>query len=148
MPNQGATKATLESWIARHHPLFELWRLQQLVEGRRVQIGYELELTALCPRSGLSGACCDDAEIWERLATVARRVAPEHDEELELEVEPFDASYRCGPDTSWAPAVRLIAQVVHRDRYFEAVDAEDRRILGDVEDRLAALGVHRGCVAA
>jgi len=148
MPHQVNARTTLESWIALHRPLFEVWRFQHLVDGRRVQIGYELELTALCPRSGLRGACCEDVVIWERLAEVARKVAPDDDEELELEVEPYDASHRCGPDTSWAPAVRLTARVVHRERYFEEVDAQDRRTLGDIEDRLATLGIHAGCVAA
>jgi hypothetical protein len=148
MPMQGTGRTTLESWIAVHRPLFEMWRLEQLVDGRRAQIGYRLELTALCPRSGCRGACCADVEIWERLAEVARTVAPDDHAELELEIEPYDASHRCGPDTSWAPAVRLTAQVVHREHYFEEVDADDRRILGDVEERLAALRILQGCVAA
>jgi len=141
-------RRTFEDWVDDHRPLFELWRLEQLVDGRRVQIGYQLELTALCPRRGSRGACCTDVEIWERLSEVARKVAPEADDALELEIEPYDASHRCGPDTSWAPAVRLTAQVVHRDDYFGAVDAGDRRILAEVEGRLDALRVQRGCVAA
>jgi hypothetical protein len=139
--------AETRAWAEKNKAAWEVCPLVEMHRGERVQVGFELSLYARIPTETAAGEDRQDAvvAIWDRLCQIAESIAPAEPARARLEVEPFDAAGRLRPETGFAPEVLLKARIFHASDYFEPAEADERKFVRPLEERLHELGLRQKC---
>ncbi len=136
------TDAETQQWARATRASWELRPLVEMHEGRRVQVGFELDLYARLPDLSSQEESPMEA-LWQRLREIAESLPALLATGARIEVEPFEAADRLRPETGFAPEVMLQARLFHAADYFAPVGEADRQQLKLLEGRLSALGLRQ-----
>jgi hypothetical protein len=138
--------AATRAWAKQNRAAWELTPLVEMHEGRAVQVGFRLHLYARVPTEIRPSPERRAAIIatWDRMREITDSLVAVEPPGTEVEIGPYDAEERYRRENGFRPEVRLEARIVHKDDYFEAVDAEDRDRLRPLEQKLRELGLRPG----
>ena len=125
--------------VAHRQACYEVWPDWAMVNGRRIQVGFELDLCASVSRPG-DGPC---VEIYQELKRIAGFVLPHDPDEVELEVAPFDNSTHESSRRNFHPEIVLAVRILHKRAFEQPVDACEERCLRQIESALQQLGIRR-----
>jgi hypothetical protein len=138
-PQDGVTNVELLRGAAeRLRACYEVWPDWALVNSRRVQDGFEVDLYA-GPEGLAAGACLG---IYEELRQIAIAVLPRDAGDAALEVLAFDNAIHESPNRQFRPEV-VVGLRIFKKGIGEPLDASERRCLREIERALRQLGVRR-----
>jgi hypothetical protein len=132
--------------IAREHEVrHEVWPEYAVVHGKRIQIGYEIELSGMadCEASDDLPGC----KRCERAYADLRRIAEwavERASARQADIEPFDSSWHSTPREGPRRRIVLKIRLTRHDGIGNPLDEEERHRLAALEDGLKTIGVGRG----
>jgi hypothetical protein len=118
---------------------YEVWPDWALVDGVRIQVGFELDLCAKA--SGQDAGAC--AGIYENLRQIALSALPDDEGEAEFEIAPYDHSIHESPKRSFRPEIVASVRILHKHGYGRTVDDCERRCLRQIEDKLRQMEICR-----
>ena len=118
----------------------------ELVKGRRLHVGFTLNLYARMPLEQGPGPerRADAAKVWQGLREIADSLAPEPGGRARLEVEAPRTAAFLRPESQMRPEIGLVARVFHGDDYLAEVTPEERDQMGAVGRRLTEMGLKQG----
>jgi len=125
---------------------YEVWPDWAVVEGVRVQVGFEVDLCATCgdQDAAMTGGYERWVETFEDLKALAKSALPAQEgSEAGFEVLPYDNSIHESPQRGFRPEVDLAIRIVHKHRFEQPVDDCESHCLAQVESRLKELGIRR-----
>ena len=139
------TEAEWATWAREHRAAFQTVPLVEVVRGERVQVGFSLTLYVAAPLESAPGPQRMEAvgKLWDELKLLAEDVAPEEQRTARVQLEQA-ARVVLRPENEFKPEVGLTFHLFPRGGSLEAVTAEDRDRMSQVEKRLLALGVKQG----
>jgi len=132
--------AGTQAWAKDNKACWEITPLVEKLDGRLVQVGYDLSLFVRVP--GMPAGDERHAAIlalWDRLQEIARSLAPLLGGGGRIEVDPFEEAGRLRPETQFAAEIMLQARLFHAS--FAPASQADRERLRPLEQRLAELGL-------
>src|SRR5215472_9504718 len=124
----------LEELIQHHQICYEVWPQWAMVEGRKVQVGFEVDLCAATRNE-------PDPGQFENLKELAASILPRDQSTTGFEILPFDNSIHESPRRHFRPEVVLGVQIVHKHGSEQPVDDCEQQCLHDLEGRLRKLGI-------
>ncbi len=123
---------------------YEVWPDWAHVQGRRVQVGFEVDLCATCEARAPAGA--REYERWvdtfDGLKHLAKSIMPPDCGEVEFELLPYDNAVHESLRRGFRPEVVLAIRIVRRCQ-LAPVNGCEERCLRQVENRLKELGIPR-----
>lgn len=138
--------AFLQELVGRYRVCWDVWPEEAMVDGRRQQIGFELELSGTHPPEvkNASPGCRSCREVFSGLRQIAEHILPSKaDRPSEYVISSYDPSIRYSQKRGSRPDISLTIKIVHR-RGLGPVDECEQRCLKVMEERLAALGASKG----
>jgi hypothetical protein len=126
----------LAELIQHHQICYEVWPEWAMVDGRRVQIGFEVDLCAAARDE-------PDPSQFEQLKELAASVLTGDQSTTDFEILPFDNSVHESPRRGFRPEVVLGVQILHKHGSEQPVDDCEQQCLRDLEHRLRKLGIPR-----
>lgn len=139
--------AELKQIIERHTVRYEVCPHYEIAGGKRVMVGYDLELygTHDHGQTRLSPGCRLCAETFVDLRRIAEWILPKEHRPSQYEIAPFDQSLHAAAGGHFE--VLLPIRIEHRHGFFDPVDACEERCLKEMQQKLAELGVSCGRAA-
>jgi hypothetical protein len=139
------TEAEWATWAREHRAAFQTVPLVEVVRGERVQVGFSLNVYVAAPMESTPGPQRMEAvrKLWDELKLLAEDIAPEDQRTARVQPEQ-SARVVLRPENEFKPEVGLTFHLFPRGGSLEAVTAEDRDRMSQVEKRLLALGVKQG----
>ncbi|HEX2917610.1 MAG TPA: hypothetical protein VHN81_03775 [Edaphobacter sp.] len=136
--------AELKQLIERHAVRYELWPHYEIADGKRVIVGFDLELygTHDHGETRLSPGCRHCSETFADLRRVAEWILPKERRPSQYEFAPFDRSLNASAGGRFE--VVLPIRIGHRHGFFDPVDDCEERCLKEMQQKLAELGVSCG----
>lgn len=130
----------LAKLVEKHTVKYEVWRHWEIYDGKRVLVGFDLELhgTHDHGHTSLTPGCEHCQSTYRDLRSLAERVLPTEERPTGYDIEPFDNALHSearGPDE-----VVLVVRIHHRKSYFDPIDDCEERCLKEMEDRLRSFG--------
>jgi hypothetical protein len=129
----------LRQIIDSHQACYEVWPDWALVNGRRVQVGFEVDLCATVAQPGDGPS----VETYLELQQVAMFVLPHDPDEVEIDVMPFDNSLHESSWRNFRPETVLALRILHKHGFEQPVDDSEERCLRLIENALQQLGIRR-----
>ena len=136
----------LQELVRRYRVCWDEWPEEMMVDGKRRQIGFELELSGTHPPEvkNPNPGCHYCQEIFSALSEIAAYILPsKSDRPSEYVIGSYEQSIRYSRKRGSRPDISLTIKIIHRQG-FGPVDECERRCLAEMEKRLAALGVSSG----
>lgn len=131
----------LRGWIQEYRICWECSPLVEMHEQHRVQIGFELHLFAQHPGQGAQGPGCSLCrELYNELRELALFALPTDVRPSRYEIDPYRPAFHYRAETNRVPECQLTLRVLHREGYFEPIDACETRCADEITSRLCALG--------
>lgn len=118
---------------------YEVWPDWELVAGRKVQVGFEVDLYA--EAAGLVDEPC--AAIYEELKRIALAALPGDAGEADVDVLPFDHAFHESLRRNFRPEIALALHVLHRRGVGQPLRECEKKCLAGIEYALQELGVKR-----
>jgi len=139
------TETELRSMIDRYRICYEVWPDWAIVDDKKVQVGFELDLCAGCGKAPPPSSPDESPELetFEQLQDFVSAVLPSATTGTDFEILPWDSSVHQSPRRGFRPEVVLGVQIVHKHGAEGPVDDCEQRCLHDVEQRLKQLGIRR-----
>ena len=137
-PANSETAAELRDMIARRQVCYEIWPEWAIVEGRKVKVGFELNLCAAAAPGHSPGV-----ETFERLKELAISVLPAGMAATDFEILPFDSSIHASPHRRFRPEVVLQVRLQHKRGFDQQIDESEQQCLRVTESQLKKFGVRR-----
>jgi hypothetical protein len=135
----------LRAWIREHRVCWELSPHVEVHEHSRVQVGFDLTLSARHPEGLADGPGCQICRRhYETLCEIAQAAVPKDEQATRCVFAPFDASVHLRPETRWTPEIELNVAILHRDATFTDIDDDERRCAAQIEQELRRLGAQPG----
>jgi hypothetical protein len=136
----------LRKLVALHGVRYERWPEYHYVDGKRIAVGFSLELYGIRDHgeAHLSPGDHESMETFEDLRKIAESVLPREEASTRHEVEPFDPSLYLDPRHPGRAEVALKVKIFHRLGFFHPVDEFEEQQLAEMERGLEELGVRRG----
>ncbi len=137
----------LKRLVERHQVCWEVWPEETINrDGRRVQIGFELDLLGTHDHvtDPPTPGCDECAVVYVDLKKIAQAILPEGEHESDYEIGAFDSAIRFPPERDFRREVTLPIRIVHREGFERPVDACEVRCLQEMEKKLEALGASKG----
>lgn len=136
----------LKELVLEHQVCYEVWPEYLMVQGKRVQIGFNLEL---CGTHGHESShplpgCPQCQEVFEDLRKMAEWIQPREKRASQYEIQSFDRALHKAPKREFRPEVALTLKILHRQGFDQPVDACEELCLKEMRTKLAALGVSEG----
>jgi hypothetical protein len=146
----------LRDLAERHKVVFEVHPVHAVADGKRVQIGFDVQLYGTHSEAVLEHrepmpepGCPRCQEVWNHLQELARAVLPPADRESDYRIDGYSGALsfdrkrraRSGFDR---PDVELVIEVRHRESYNRPADACEARCVQDMIAALRHLGVQEG----
>jgi len=124
--------------LIQHHEIcYEVWPEWAIVDGRRVQVGFEVDICAAARHD------YPEAGQFENLKELASSVLPTDQAAPDFEILPFDNSIHESPRRGFRPEIVLGVHIVQKRGVDQEVDEREQQFLHEVERRLHKLGVPR-----
>jgi hypothetical protein len=146
MDNINNETSTLRDLVPRYRVCWEVWPENAMVDGKVRQIGFELELSGTHPPEvkNFNPGCHYCQEVFGALLRIAKHILPPNSgQPSEYNIDPYEQRISYSQKRGSRPDVSLKIHIVHRQG-FRAVDDCEQRCLGEMERRLATLGVPQG----
>lgn len=133
----------IRDFIRRHQVCWESHPITVMNRGNRVQVGFELELSAVEGEADASLAAGDLRlqQLFEGLRSLALQFVADSSQEVRFEIHPDDHSLRF--DGYGLPEVVLKLHMIHREDYFRPIDSALLECLAETEQVLRDVGVQR-----
>lgn len=134
----------LKQIIEKHTVRQEVWPHYEMAGGKRVLVGFDLELYATHDHGStrLSPGCRACVETFADLKRIADWILPKEPRNSQYEIPPFEPSLRASGSGPFE--VVLPIRIEHREHFFDPVDECEERCLREMQAKLAALGVSSG----
>ena len=145
-PDSEATVERLRSLVEKHSVHFEARPEEQLVDGKIVKIGFDLELygTHDHGETRLTPGCEHCAQTFTDLREIAEWIMPGDERPSRYEIERFDGALHLSPTRKLLGEVVLTMKIVHRQGFFQPIDECEQRCLAEMKKKLAELGARQG----
>jgi hypothetical protein len=137
----------LRELIRKHKVCWEVWPEYHIDrEGKKIQIGFELDLigTHYQPRHTPEPGCAECVKVYDDLKRIAYWIMPKEERDSWYEVGVFDASIHYSAQRRFRGEITLPIKILHREGFNRPTDACEVRCLNEMEEKLQALGAHRG----
>lgn len=136
------SEATLRDWINEHSVCWECSPMVEMYEGKRVQVGFELNLFGRHPAGGIlaSGGISEGHALYQKLKEIALFALPKEERPSRYEIEGYREAIYFRPASGSVPELQLTVRVLHRAAYFDPIDACETKCANEIQDRLRALG--------
>ena len=132
--------------VSRYRVCWDVWPEETMVDGKRQQIGFELELSGTHPLEvkNATPGCKYCHEVFSALRQIAEHILPsKSDRPSEYVISTYEPSIRYSRSRGSRPDVSLTIKIVHR-RGLGPVDECEQRCLKVMEEGLADLGASKG----
>jgi hypothetical protein len=134
----------LKAIIQKHTIRYEVWPHYELSGGKRLVVGFDLELygTHDHGNTSLSPGCQICRETYTDLRRLAEWILPKEQRPSKYEIPPFDQTLRASAGGPFEVVVPI--RIEHRHGFFDPVDDCEERCLKEMQGKLAELGVRTG----
>ena len=139
------SQVTLRDWIQEHSVCWECAPMVEMHEGKRTQVGFELNLFGrheALVRSA-SGRNSEGLALYQKLKQIALFSLPNEIRPSRYEIDPYHAALYFRPENGLTPEIQLTIRVLHRERYFDPIDACETTCTNEIAARLCALGAQK-----
>lgn len=145
MPSAIQARRHLEDLARRYQVCWDVWPEAVMVDGKRRQIGYVIELSGSHPQvKELSPGCPYCKEVFGALLQISEYILPPKcGQPSESNIDAYNQSITYSRRRGLRPDVGLAIHLVHRQG-FGPVDECEQRCLDKMENRLTGLGVSKG----
>ena len=141
--------AHLREIAQQHQVCYEVWPEWSMKEGRKLQIGFELQLCGVNSHAVSSGdtrhpvpGCQICLRTYNELREIAEWVLPVDERPSRYEIQAFDHAWHVAPAKRFRRnEVVLTIVIMHRDDFNQPVDDCESRCLKEMRQRLAQLGI-------
>ena len=141
--------------VERHEVVFEVHPENAIVNGNRLQIGFDVDLYGTHSEAIVEHrepmpvpGCSRCEEVWNDLQQIAASVLPPDDRESTYRIDSFDGTLSFDRKRRQGrfdrPDIRLVIEVRHREEYLRPADACESRCVEDIVAALRRLGVQEG----
>jgi hypothetical protein len=148
--SDSATETRRLREIARDHEVcYEVFPEWSIAEGRKLKIGFELELCgvnrhALDHECHPVPGCAYCSKTYDEMQNIAAWILPKEERPSRYEIEPFDRALHIAPaKRSRRSEVVLRIVIMHRRDFNRPVDDCEDRCLTEMRQRLSALGIRQ-----
>lgn len=133
---------TLREIVERHRVCWEEWPEFTMVNRKRAQIGFELELSGAHETGAehVSPGCEHCRRIFLGLVEIADWIQPKENRPSRHEVESHQQALRYSQRRNYRPDVNLTIRILHREEGLRPVDPCEERCLAEMEHRLGEIG--------
>jgi hypothetical protein len=144
--NSDETIERLRELTHEHQVCYEVWPEYLIAQGRRVQVGFQLELCGIrqCEGEPLTPGCQYCYETFEDLRKIAEWILPQERRPSRYEIGIFDGSIHSASKRRFRPEVVLNMKILHREAFDQPVDECEELCLKEMRQKLAELGVPEG----
>lgn len=146
-----AVAARLGDIVRKHAACYEVWPEWSLDGGRRVKVGFELQLCGTNARCAAHETfhhvpgCHSCRQTYEDLKEVAEWMLPNERRASRYEIQTFDRALHIAPRGRGARSeVVLTVKILHRHGFNDPVDACEELCLREMRRKLADLGMKEG----
>jgi len=147
-----AAMERLREIACRHQVCYEVWPERSVLEGRRIQIGFELQLCGVNSRIAEDGGsshpvpgCSHCLRTYHELRQVAEWILPNEERPSRYEIQSFDHALHVAPRKRKSRnEVVLPIHIMHRHDFNRAVDDCEDRCVKEMRQRLHELGIVEG----
>ena len=137
-------KKVLCDLVRQHQVCWEVLPEVIVTDSHLVQIGYQVELAGIVNEHTIPGHS-GRREVYSALHKIADWVVSENKHmSARFEIQPFESSVQYSALRHCRPDVILKLKILHRCG-LDPVDECEQDCLKAIQERLASLGVHRGC---
>jgi hypothetical protein len=146
---QGNSRKTIEQLhelVQKHEVCYEVWPEYLMVQGKRVQVGFGLELSGTHGHGSgrVLPGCPKCEQIFEVLRQIAEWIRPQEGRPSRYDIQPFDRSLHEAPKRGFRPEVALTLKILHWQGGDLPVDPCEGLCLKEMRGKLAELGVPEG----
>lgn len=133
---------TLRGWIQEHNVCWECSPMVERYEGKRAQVGFELNLFGRQPSRGVlaSEESSEGHVLYQKLKEIALFALPKDERPSRYEIDGYREAIYFRPESGSIPEHQLTVRVLHREAYFDPIDACETKCASEIQDRLRALG--------
>lgn len=136
--------------IARRHEVcYEVCPEWSISEGRKIQIGFELELCGVNSHAVEDGSrhpvpgCSYCFRTYHEMREVAEWILPREERPSRYEIQAFDRALHIAPARRQRRSEVVVTIVImHRRDFNRPVDECESRCLQEMRERLSQLGIH------
>ena len=140
----------LREIVRRHQVCYEVWPEWSTLEGRKIQIGFELQLCGVNDHVVADGGlrhpvpgCSHCFRTYHELRQIAEWVLPREERPSRYDIQAFDhALHMAPPKRQRRSEVVVTIVIMHRRDFNRAVDDCESRCLKEMRERLSQLGIH------
>lgn len=146
-PNSEALIGRLRNFVERHSVRCEVWPAEELVDGKIVKVGFDLQLygTHEHGETRLTPGCERCVQTFQDLRAVAEWIVPREAERASrYEIEPYHSALSLSPTRGLRAEVVLTMKILHRHEFFQPIDDCEQRCLAEMRTKLVELGVRQG----
>ncbi len=145
-PGAEALIGRLRNVVDRHSVRYEVWPAEELVNGKVVKVGFELQLygTHEHGETRLTPGCERCVQTFQDLREIADWIMPKEERASRYEVEPYHSALSLSPTRGLRAEVVLTVKIVHRHGFFQPIDDCEQRCLAEMRTKLVELGVRQG----
>ncbi|HKZ77499.1 MAG TPA: hypothetical protein VJ124_04185 [Pyrinomonadaceae bacterium] len=138
--------------IARKHQVcYEVWPERSVAEGRRILIGYELQLCGTNRHVAAKGehqpvpGCEYCHSTYEDVRQIAEWILPREERPSWYEIGTFDRALHVAPSSRHSRREVVVPiHIMHRSDFNREVDECENRCLKEMRDRLNQLEIYEG----
>ncbi len=148
--NPLSTLERLREIADKHQVCYEVWPERSVAAGRKIQIGFELQLcgtnshVAAGEHQPVPG-CEYCHSTYEDLRKIAEWILPPDERPSRYEIGAFDRSLHVAPHSRQSRSeVVLTIHILHRADFNRDVDDCENRCLTEMKGRLKQLGIYEG----
>lgn len=146
-----ATSERLKDLVQRHAVSYEVWPEWSLDRGKRVKVGFELQLCGANSRCAAHETvhhvpgCHSCRRTYEDLKEVAEWMLPKERRASRYEIQTFDRALHIAPKGRGTRSeVVLSVKILHRHGINDPVDDCEELCLSEMRGKLAELGMAEG----
>lgn len=136
----------LRQLVMQHKVCWEDWPEYHIdQDGKRVQIGFELELigTHYHPEQSPVPGCAECVKVYEDLKQITQWIIPKEERDSRYKIELFDASIYYSPQRKFRKDITISIKILHREGFDRPIDACEVECLKEMEKKLKELGAQK-----
>ena len=141
----------LRAIAGRHQVCYEVWPERSVAEGRKVLIGFELQLCGTNSHIAAKGAhqpvpgCEYCQSTYEDLRQIAEWILPREERPSRYEIGAFDRALHVASRSRHSRSEVVVPiHIMHRSDFNREVDECENRCLQEMKGRLKQLGIYEG----
>lgn len=145
---QAALVERFRQIVRRHQVCYEVWPEWSTKDGRKIQIGFELQLCGVNEHVAQNGnhpmpGCPVCFHTYSELRQIAERILPLDERPSRYEIQAFDHALHQAPSKRQRRSEVVVTIVImHRSDFNRPVDDCESKCLKEMRERLLRLGIH------